>query len=353
MLIKIFNEIDNKLFKDWENLWLNSNLSNFTNSPYWFTSCTENWKKQKYLIYAYYENDTLKGIVGLFKIKKYNKNILSTIPSHHTLGNPFLSVDNNSSNITKFLINEIIQKNDIFLENISEKELISFSIKKMSKTHASENYCLELNENILSKINQKQSKKLPQVTLDNINKFEIKNYSQNAIEMLPIAFTIDSNSYKNKNGYSTFKDIYTQNFYLSLAKNFQTNFCFDVLYYEGKPIGYQIGFITKDNFVGSQLSTDKQYKEFSTSRILLLKFINYLYKERNIKFFNFGSGADMLKKSITKEHQALYCIIISNNIITKKYIMLLINIRDLIYNLVKKYKKIYFIYKMLQNKLTK
>jgi len=203
---------------------------------------------------------------------------------------------------------------------------------------------ISLDSNGLVKLN-KRNKLLHEIRgLD--AKFTLAAFNGNS-KGLQIVFALDSQSRKQARGYSAFADDTIREFYKNLGKNFKEYMQIHILYFEEKPIAYEIGFFIGKTYFGSQMAYISDYKQYSPGKVILAKVID-LIASKGITMMNMGSGDSPVKKLVTEEKRVLYEVILSRNTFAKTYIKNLGKLKEQIYCQMHTNPKLYTFYRKVK-----
>lgn len=352
MNTKIYRTINDQIIKDWHELWKKSPNANYANAPQWFLSAIEAFGYNDYVIIAIYEENNLAAIGALIKDKKYGIEFYTIANGNYVCCSPFLFIKEEKKIIEAF-VKIISQLGNIFIENMPEEFLILLkkSNLKMDAITQTVNYYL---------MPQKDKKGLP--IIPNRKKLMHKARSmQDHFTLKPIygatendletVFDIDNKSRKKKKGYSTFADPKAKDLFRSLSKHFKKNFCIHILYFDKKPIAYEIGFIVGKTYFGNQIAITQEYLQYSPGKVMIVHLLENLIA-LGVNNFNLGSGDSYVKRAITKTNQHLYQVIISKNLLTKNYISCICKSRNYLFNQIHHHTKTYSIYRKIRKTLS-
>ena len=350
MKIKIYTKIDPNFIKEWQSFWNKSLYANYANSPQWFLSVIESFSYKDYAIVAIYEEEQLKAVAPLIKKKKYGIDVYTTPPEDFVCGLPFL-VDIHEESLMNMLLSQISELGVVYISNSPEQlsQVIKNNTNKSTLFKSTLNFFMLLEKDASGQVVIKNRNKIMRKAQDIERDIHIITYDcSSSIDALKIAFTIDNLSTKKSKGYNVFADEKIRTFFKSLAKKYQEKLLIHVLYDKTKPIGYSIGFAINNVFYGNQLATVAGYEKYSLGRILFIKLIES-FNVRNVEKIDFGSGEDYIKKSFTKDYQALYTIIISKYRHIHMYFNMILRFNYLTYNFLQQHPDIYAIYRRLKN----
>lgn len=346
----IYKNLEPALLKEWHYLWKNSPAANYTNSPQWFLSVIDTFKYKKYTIIGIYQSEKLIAIAALIKQKRYGIDFYTTPPTDYVYGLPFI-VDLKNSEEVLFLKKQLLQLGNIFLTNMTEEFITAVDTKSKDVDSFVQafNYYLPISfdSNGLVKLH-KRNKLLHEIRgID--QKFTLLAFDGNS-KGLETVFALDSLSRKQDRGYSAFSDDTIRKFYKNLGKNFKEHMQIHILYFEEKPIAYEIGFLIGDTYFGSQIAYMSDYRQYSPGKVILVKVIDLL-ASKGIKMMNMGSGDSPVKKLVTEEKRTLYEVILSQNTISRTYIKNAGKLKKNIYSQLHSNTKVYSAYRKMRKLL--
>lgn len=353
MKVVIYNKITQELLKQWQELWEKSSFANYSNAPHWFLSVVDVFCLTNYVVIAVYENDKLIAIGGLVKEKKYGLHFYTNMPSDFVCGVPFLIDSTDITTVNEF-VNQLLQLGNIFLSNVPEEfmNLVKQYTSQMDAIVQSSNYFLPLqkDKNGLAVLNKRI--KLVKQIKEYKEKIEFRSYDGKTKEGLEIAFMLDEQSSKHGKGYNTFNTSLMKKFYKCLSQNFGKHFLVNILYFENKPIAYEIGFFVNRTYFGSQMAYDIEYRQYSPGKVILAYTADFL-ASKSAKMWDLGSGESPVKKLVTEEKRQLYQVIISSNKNVRSYFSMVGKLKMYGFEQSKRYVKLYAFYRKIRNFLSK
>lgn len=344
----LYTKLDDKIQKDWQTLWEKSTFANFTNSLYWFLSVLESFNYPDYVLIALYEHDRLLCIIPLIKDKKYLKSIYAVMPADFVFGNPFL-LDLTNHTLVKNVIAKLLALGTVTMNNIPKEfiDCIVPTTKQYTASIQAKNYTLSIIKDGNGLVEIHSRNKLVKEIRGIENKFVLQTFDGTEPKGLNVAFSIDNQSRKQNRGYNTFADKQIQAFYVSLGKHFKENMLTHILYFENKPIAYELGFSVGKTYYCSQKAYLVEYQQYSPGKVLKVKVIDYL-GSNNFSIMDFGSGDDHIKRTIADKEQDFYHVIISNSVMTRYYLNGVESLRNTLFYQINKHKQIYSVYKKIK-----
>lgn len=321
--VKIFNEDCEDLLSDWKEI---ENENNFTlfQSTSWFKSWHENiYDKKKHIlrIYCFYNNKTKKPelIFPLTIKKKFNLKICEFFNQNLSDYNYMIVKKNCSLNmldVWNTLQNDLKKYCDlIHFErlpdeiNFIKNDLKIFNNKKIKKN--SYLNCLG-EENV--KISRLQ-KKLPsnlkrkERNLNKTGDFYYKNIKDlNYNDFMKNLFDLKIAQYKRTGARNIFNEKIISFYMYFFKNNFEIKPFFSALVDKktAKIIAGTFSFIYRDTFFWLFPVYDINYKKFSPGLIYLKYLFNDLDENYKISLFDFGSGDEKYKLSLSNRKIFLY-----------------------------------------------
>lgn len=344
----IYTKLEEKFLDEWQSLWESSPDSNYVNSPSWLLAVLESFKYKSYVVIAMYENDRLTAVAALVKERMYGVDFYTVPPGDFVCGIPFLA-DIQEKGVVEALTENLLKIGNIFLDNVPEQLVDGLKENNagVDSVPYGLNFYMIFNKDdkgqVVIRNREKRMRKVKNIE----EKFQLQSFGGESLEALEVAFRIDDQSRKRVRQYSTFSDESSKQFYKSLAKHFKKNFLINILYYEGSPIAYEMGFIVGTTYFGNQLSFIEEYGDYAPGKVIIVKLIESL-GTRNIERLDFGSGDDHLKRSFTNESRPLYKVIIAKNILIRNYIKTIYLWKDKLFNQIRKNVKVYSTYRMMK-----
>jgi len=353
--IKTYTREDNieKIMEEWLDLWKISEYSNNVNSPYWFKSISEEFNNKDYIIISLREKVKLVAVGALFRKKIYGIDCYTILPTDFICGNPFLIDWNNKTLVNEFI--NILEKLGIIYINNVPQEVVSrlkLSSNNIETIQESSNYYLSLQQDAQGKAILPNRSKLIKKVKNIEDQFELRSYRGYSPNIFSDVYKIDSQSRKQTRGYNTFSNNWSKKLFVSLAKNFDKYFSINLLFFENKPVAYEIGFIIGQNYFGNQLSFKEEFKRYTPGKVLIVRLIDWL-TSLNIKTLDLGSGDSEIKKLLTNDFRHIHKIIMSQNFILRNYLKTIIKLRTSLFNLVYKSRTIYTLYRFFVNLFNK
>lgn len=345
----IYKTLDKQLQEQWLTLWKKSPYANYTNSPQWLLSVTETFGHSEYVCIAVYEADELVAIGALIKKRKYNTTIYTVEPGDFISGIPFL-IDIANKKVVKTFVKALVSLKVVLLDNVAEEfvEVLEKNTSALDKIPQAPNYYLPILKDKEGKAIIENRKALMRRVKNIQEQFVLRSFDGTKAEGIETAFEIDNMSHKQSGGYNTFATETTKDFFRNLAKYFQKNICFNILYFENTPIAFEIGFIAGKTYFGNQISFLADYKQYSPGKVLVTRLIEHL-ASININKMDLGSGDAHIKRLIANDHRQFYHVILSNNKLLINFIKYRKIVKSYTYNQLKSHPNIYAVYRKIMN----
>jgi CelD/BcsL family acetyltransferase involved in cellulose biosynthesis len=349
MKVEIYKSLDKQLQKQWFSLWKKSPYANYTNSPQWFLSVTETFGHSQYVCIAVYEKDELVAIGALIKKRKYNTAIYTIEPGDFVCGIPFL-IDVTNRKVVKAFVKALLSLQVVLLDNVAEEfvAVLEKNTSAIDKIPQAPNYYLPILKDKEGKAIIEKRKDLMRRVKNIEEQFVLRVYDGTTPEGIEKVYEIDEKSHKQSGGYNTFASETTKEFFKNLAKYFQKNISFNILYFENSPIAFEIGFIAGKTYFGNQISFLAEYKQYSPGKVLVTRLIEYL-ASINIKIMDLGSGDAHIKRLIASDHRQFYHVVITNNKLLINYIKSRKFVKSYVYKQLQSHATIYSVYRKIKN----
>ena len=306
--IKIKNEFDLNLKKEWENLQQNSNISFFQTfkwQKYWHEKCGNNLVN---IITMVYKNDELISILP-FNIKKIK---LLKILSWN--GFPFSDfnqpVTKQNRNINSKDLNFIISKlhsmykfDNVHLINcvdasyLNNNKIKSNNISKLIFfKNGTDNRIIS---NFKKKINYDENR------LRKNFKYEVHINENNKNEIIDFFFKEKHKQLARTKAWNYLNyEVYKKYIY-DLIEFDNQNLCFSCLKINKKIISSHIGYIYNNIYYYIFPVYDQNFKKYSPGNILLSKLIDN-YKAKKFNLFDFTIGNELYKKKLNNHMDQTY-----------------------------------------------
>lgn|GEM_PF-880325 len=349
---KIYTRLTAKVEKEWRELWLASNSSNFVNSPEWFLSVVQSLRYKNYVIVAVYRAMKLVAVTALLCEKKYGVEKYAAMPEDFLCGSAILG-EASDKKIMNELLGAILTLGVVTMNNIPE-DVASVLLKTsdhVSLIPISKNYYYSIQKDNQGNVVIKNRNKVLKRIRGMESEFTIKRFDGTSNDIWKTVYEIDMKSAKKDKGYNVFSDGLYKKFYVALANNFRKNLCIHILYYKDIPIIYEIGFLSKNTYFGSQMAYVSEFAKFSPGKVLLVKLIEVLSENKGIEIINFGSGTNAFKQSFTDLYTPLYDAIISKSKPSRIYLKSFYSTRISLFTLMQKHVTLYAFYRRMRNAL--
>jgi hypothetical protein len=352
MVALIFKKLNEKILIDWEKLWKTSSFSNIVNSPAWFLAAYEAFQHDKYAIVAVYDHEFLVAIAAFVKTKRYGLPVYSIAGLEFADRQPLLA-DYNNDEVMRIFLSEIIKLGNIYFSAIRKDAAILINkYQKNSRFFISDiNAYIDFTINSDSSLcSRKRTNLLNRLSRANqpVNvKFSIDNHNQE----LETIYNLDVNSSKSKKGRAVFDDVRIKKFYKLLARMMPSSMMTSLLYFGETPVAYNLGFIDHGSFIGSQKAHLSEFNYFNPGKIIEIKAMEYVQK-LGINEYDLGRGYDRFKMDFSDNTRILYNIIVSKHSLVRSYYYFVYSLREKLYDLAVRQRKIYSVYRNFKKKLS-
>ncbi len=349
MKVITHNQLDLAVYKEWHALWEKSSYANASNSPAWLTSLLKAYSYQTFRIMMFYRNNKLVAVAYVVKEKRFGLSCYTAGPGNFSYGVPFL-LDPKDTRVIKEIGTQLRSMGTVVLDNIPQKFIARSHryIPEVRFIPQTRNYFLRLQNDIqknsmlpLYKLFMKKAKKYN----ERITFKRFKGFSKNAMKSV---FQIDKENAKYNQGYLTFVNQKHKELYKSLAQNLKEHFTTHLLYFDKKPIAYEMGFVIGSTYFANQISYLRAYRFLAPGKVIIVKLLESI-SQKNIIKIDFGSGESDIKQKLTNEYDVLSHVVIAKHNSISQYIIICHSMRDKLYQLVNKNKKLYSLYRTIRN----
>jgi len=354
MKIKLYNNYDSQLLREWKSLWNSLPYATISNSPEWFVSAKEAFHPNEVRIIALYsEMNILLGIGGFFR------KTICTIPFWSIAGDEFsdkesILIDYSNREAVALFLSAIEGSIPLILTNYTDKTLQNIKrIKHTNIMKADENLYVDFHEGPYGNMKQRKITLTNNRIKNNTHDFSCDmktqcDIAEKKLANLQVAFEIEKNSSKSKKGRMIFHKESSRNFYTNLILALQNNSIVTIIYIDSLPIAYSIAFTNRGVIQTSQKAHLSSHNYFNPGRILVMKLCDYARSQNN-STLDLGRGSDRFKSSIATRREDLYTIIVSKNIFIRVPLLLILKLRSWLYTMLVKYDFFYLFYKKLVN----
>jgi len=345
----LYKRLNKKLYKKWDNLWRKVNWANYTNSPQWFISAVSAIKPSNYVVVATYEKSNLVAVGALLKTKLYGVEVYMPPFPNFGCGMPFL-MDLKNKRIAKSFMKKIKKVFPVVLDNMP------LEISKIFNEICPESYFIAISRNYSLSVVKDANNRVKVKDRGNLicraknfeSKFEFISFLKSDLpHALNLAVDIERKSHKYQRCYDTFSEKKVMIFFNKLIEYFHEFVRINILYFQNSPIAYNIGFLIKDCYFSNQIAFDKEYSSYAPGKYMEVKLIDYL-SDINVKKVDYGSGNSQIKRLITKDYALLTRVVFSNNVLLRKYLIILSKLQTYIFETGEKHKVLYLAYRKLR-----
>lgn len=332
--VSVSTVANTQLMADWQELWEQSDMANYTNSPIWLTAALSAYQYPAHHIAAIYTGDRLDAVIAVVSQKRYGVRCL-TRPGKYTCGTPFLLRAGNARRaFIAQLINILSPYGILIMEDVAQQDVValnspnaySYTIEggynlRFLNNRRNVQWLLDNTPKILHRVKQKMSE------------FRLTSHSPVDDSVIQQVYNLEEQSSKYLSGYSNFINIDDRVFYTKLSSLLGLHMQVNLLYHNGanEPIAYEIGFPIKNTYWGNQTAYAQKYKKYAPGKILLTTLLTQ-FTNRKIKLVDFGSGDNDVKRLFTQTGQQLYTVYISSNSLLLHYLVGMRTIQNVLYH---------------------
>lgn len=311
--IEVVKKVDKELQETWEALWEKAENANMYNSYPWFHTCLETGKIENYKVYLCYKNNNLVAILPLQQYRCFGIKVFGSFDKEHLVDTPFL-IESYDKEIVKPFFEEILQKENIFLQKLDDKatKVVHEVFPNLFFTLMSVNPLLNLENDPFAHMSPSTLGQIKRIIHKNEDKLVFKTYRTNLPEHLKTIFALQNNSSKKARAMDIFADEKNRVYYSNLITYCKQFVCINILYFDDKPIVYEIGAMYHNHYAGDQISYHNDYKKLSPGRLLTFYLLSHL-KQEKITELDMGGGISSYKMSVAGNYRLLYNMYYSPN----------------------------------------
>jgi len=297
--VKIFTSLNRRFAREWQHVWESSRLSHAFNSPAWFRVCLATFPSEKPEIYAFYLAGTLSAVAPLVRSRKFGIPVLSTPGGKFADRDSFL-FSSASRGLASFVIKYLFRRN-LFLAEIDTGTavLVKKSFPESLLGASSVNPYLPLEGDPLRYMartdlirwQNKLKKHSSEITFT-----LLKN--RQAVEALPLLFTVDIGSWKKRHGRGTLHRTREHLLFTNIFSHCPDMLRVGLLSYQGVPICYGMGLLANREFISYHTSYLAKYRWLQPGKITAFLLLESLQKE-GVAVFNFSRGQSAYKRIFT------------------------------------------------------
>jgi CelD/BcsL family acetyltransferase involved in cellulose biosynthesis len=341
MKVKLYNSLEKSLIRDWEILWKASPFSTVFNSPNWYESYLDSYGADVVRIVAIYKINKLVSLAPLVKTRLFGISVYVTVGSDFCQRSGVLC-DYEDFITTRLLFSRLSELGLVYFTHLDETNYKNMKNLVKGLTPISHRISPYINLRINSdgELVLAKRRQILKKALNEVQNFKLKTYDEGLANVIPLIFEIDRKSTKSKNGYATFFDEKVKEFFKLLSVRSKKNILINVLYYKGKPIAYEIGFKEKNIYIDSQRAYLPEYAHLTPGKVLMVLVAEMLAK-RGYEVFDLGPGVDNLKKSLAKNENTYFNLILSKSGVISAYLKAVFVLRNKIYNIIFRHKSAY------------
>lgn len=340
----VYNELNDELLRDWEDLWERSPDKHLFNSPAWTRSFVESYKPKHVEIIAVYERKRLSGVFPLIKGKCFGISCYS-IPGFGLAHRSALLVDFSSSAV-QILSREIIKLNVVNVGNLTSLEMgkmgldgercvVTKSVVPIMwvKGPKGKAFSVRGRSQIIKRARGKE-KYLKLVPLGSTR------------DGLKKVFEIDMASSKARDGYNVFLSPEYRHFFERLVLHLGNRIGAFLLKYKNKPVAYELGFAGNGLYVDIERAYLSGHEGYTPGKVLTVLLAEHL-STAGFEAFDLGPGVDNFKRSLADKYCEVYDVVYSRRKIVRVYVSTMLATRKKVYDFIFKHRFLYTFYKKL------
>lgn len=311
--IEVLKKIDRKRIDQWKELWKKAENANIYNSYEWFQACIETNTVKEYEVYLCYENEQLSALLPLHAYRCFGVKVLGSFDKDHLVDTPFL-MKNYDSKLFKHFFNNIMQNKNIYLQKVDNKSAIMLHkvFPDLFFSLISVNPVVDIKGDPFMHMSNSTKAQVKKIIKRNEATLSFKTYTSQLEEHLETIFKLQNKSSKKARSMDIFENENIKLYYRNLIKYCKQFVCINLLYFENKPIAYEIGCMYKKHYAGDQISYHNDYKKLSPGRLIMFFLLSSL-KNKEINELDMGGGISSYKMSVAGDYRLLYNVYYSPN----------------------------------------
>lgn len=346
---KIYENEKNIPYDEWRKFWENCSEACVYNSPGWFIASLGTFKFKRFKVFILRDKCSQKliGVLPLVKMKIYGVEIY-TLPSIEFIDHYSILVDRDRKDAMQILISEIISCGSAYIHGFVSADNEKLAIYKNVNSFVLDDNPYIIFDNDYTDLleNKRENKYLRRARRD----FQDVTFSfgiSSKKEIIKDVAMIDRKSSKAIKGKAVFNNKNTCSFFETFIDKNKDNIFVSLLYFNKKPVAYNIGFICNGIYAGSQKAHLFEYNKYSPGVIIFEELLHAISRQ-NPKELNMGRGRDIFKITYTNKVRKLYGVVISRNKLVGLYINLMHNAKIKVYKLISSNKNFYIFYKKIK-----
>ena len=316
--------LDDKYFNEWMQLWKNSKLKHFFNSPQFFRASLDAFGFEEYVIIFCYNDGKLNLVLPLVRQRIFG---LSCYTSPARRGNyidklPLLIIEGCSPEVIEKSFAVARNLGNICLPEINEDEMHylkdELAPSFIRKVSIARYLNLDDETDILQYMSLNRRRSLMKKIEAQTGRIEFK---VEGIESMNKVISIEKQSCKYKQKKALFSSDRSLRLMTSLMKHTPESFKIGVFYLDNKPIATTLGFTYEKTFCGYHMSFNDNFKSFEPGKITFYYTLKYLQTE-GFRVVDFSRGDSELKREFATMLRIQYDAYWSKNKLTVYYWMI-------------------------------
>lgn len=314
--VKVLKTLDENFLREWEKLWSESLDSHFYNHPRWFLCCLEALGIENFLVFVFEKEKEMVAIFPLVWDAKFGVRVLCS-PGENNLDRSTLITKSFYPSLIREVFSQASKYGNLYFAEVSQKIIETLPEGNSIKIRASISPFLFLERDPLRFLSKKERNQIVNRYKRNKNHLVFKHHTENIDVHLQEVREVDSESSKKLKGLKTFSDSEKKKLLIKvLAKRFLGSVSVDILYFNKKPIVYNVGYVSKRVFYLNDTGFIKEYSSLSPGKILLYLLLVTLKKE-GFEVFDFTRGDSILKREFTRDKLTQYDFYYSESFLIK------------------------------------
>jgi CelD/BcsL family acetyltransferase involved in cellulose biosynthesis len=347
----IYSSLSDSLRVEWKHLWEQSPTANIENSPGWFDAACDAFCYEKKVILALYnrQSDELVALVPLAEVRLYGLRVF-TMPGLDFTTHTAILGDLSEDALKKRIVMEMKKLGTVYLTGLTQEQARVFSRfgNGISLFPSDREYVMDVTKWPLGEFPKRKWHVVLNRARRSPEHITARLVEKNHAEALQTCFHIDRASAKHRQGKGVFWRNDARLFYMLLAKNYPSCISITLLYVGDTPAAYDMKFVCKGIYVGSQKAYLPEYTYYNPGFFTFIKSVESVPPDNRMEI-SFGKGQDHFKSYFTKNIRVLHSAIISEQYFNRLFLTFMLSTREKIYHAFVAHPRLYAGYKRLKD----
>lgn len=330
MTVSLLESLSKTQLASWKKLWKESSTAHFCNSPDWFLALQEAYPGREYRIVWGEEAGSLQFVLPLFR----QKIGLFTYFTHggfdFSYDTPALGTADDLES-RQAIAAALRTCGVVLLTNVNEAThtLLAPGGTKEAYLLTTRTYSLDFAQaqDILS---DQAGKKLLSRAYRHLDDCKLTVHRGDDKDAFALVLEVDAKSSKREQGIAAFDDPATVQFYAALATYMPESMRLHLLWKDGTVIAYEIGFVVRSRYFGSQLAYRASERKNAPGKMLIWKLLRHLQSQGYLGIC-FGTGDNQIKRQLSSSSSMYGTVLVAQSETMIKLFKICIGLREWIY----------------------